>query len=116
WLAFHELIKEHGPIVRLSIPGQEHVLLGTETAANDLLRQRGNIYSDRHYAPASSHVLTDDHMLLLLPYDEQWRKYRRFLHQVTMSPVAPLYETEQKTEGVRLLRDLIRHENHRQWF
>ncbi|KAF5528007.1 Cytochrome P450 monooxygenase psoD [Colletotrichum aenigma] len=108
WLAFHELIKEHGPIVRLSIPGQEHVLLGTETAANDLLRQRGNIYSDRHYAPASSHLLTDDHMLLLLPYDEQWRKYRRFLHQVTMSPVAPLYETEQKIEGIRLLRDLIR--------
>ncbi|OLN85669.1 O-methylsterigmatocystin oxidoreductase 3 [Colletotrichum chlorophyti] len=108
WLAFHELIKQHGPIVRLSIPGQEHVLLGTETAANDLLRQRGGIYSDRHYAPASSHLLTDDHMLLLLPYDEQWRKYRRFLHQVTMSPIAPLYEREQKIEAVRLLRDLIR--------
>ncbi|GKT46797.1 cytochrome P450 monooxygenase psoD [Colletotrichum spaethianum] len=108
WLMFHELIKQYGPIVRLSLPGQEHVLLGTETAANDLLRQRGNLYSDRHYAPASSHFLTDDHMLLLLPYDEKWRKYRRFLHQVTMSPVAPLYETEQRVEAVRLLRDLIR--------
>ncbi|KZL67504.1 cytochrome p450 [Colletotrichum incanum] len=108
WLTFHELIKRHGPIVRLSLAGQEHVLLGTETAANDLLRQRGNLYSDRHYAPASSHLLTDDHMLLLLPYDEKWRKYRRFLHQMTMSPVAPLYETEQRVEAVRLLRDLIR--------
>ncbi|KAK1994072.1 cytochrome P450 [Colletotrichum falcatum] len=108
WLAFHELIKQHGPVVRLSLPGQEHVLLGTEAAANDLLRQRGNLYSDRHYAPASSHLLTDDHMLLLLPYDERWRKYRRFLHHVTMSPVAPLYEAEQRIEAVRLLRDLVR--------
>ncbi|KAK7453121.1 hypothetical protein CaCOL14_005034 [Colletotrichum acutatum] len=109
WLAFHELVKEHGPVVRLALPGgQEHVLLGTEAAANELLRQRGNIYSDRHYAPASSHFLTDDHMLLLLPYDDKWRNYRRFLHQVTMSPVAPQYEKEQRIEAVRLLRDLIR--------
>ncbi|GJC95879.1 cytochrome P450 [Colletotrichum higginsianum IMI 349063] len=109
WLAFHELIKQHGPVVRLSLPGgQEHVLLGTETAANDLLRRRGNLYSDRHHAPAASHLLTDDHMLLLLPYDDKWRRYRRFLHQVTMAPVAPRYETEQRIEAVRLLRDLLR--------
>ncbi|TDZ18868.1 Cytochrome P450 monooxygenase psoD [Colletotrichum orbiculare MAFF 240422] len=108
WLAFHELIKQHGPVVRLTLPGQQHVLLGTETAANNLLRQRGNLYSDRHHAPASSHLLTDDHMLLLLPYDDKWRRYRRFLHQVTMSPVAPAYETEQRIEAVRLLRDVLR--------
>ncbi|KAJ0164053.1 O-methylsterigmatocystin oxidoreductase [Colletotrichum tanaceti] len=109
WLAFHELIKQYGPVVRLSLPGgQEHVLLGTETAADDLLRRRGNLYSDRHHAPAASDLLTDGHMLLLLPHDDRWRRYRRFLHQVTMAPVAPRYEAEQRIEAVRLLRDLLR--------
>ncbi|KAF6802959.1 cytochrome p450 [Colletotrichum sojae] len=109
WLAFHELIKQHGPVVRLTLPGgQEHVLLGTEAAADDLLRARGGIYSDRPHAPASSDLLTDGHMLLLLPYGDRWRRYRRFLHGVTMAPVAPGYEPSQRIEATRLLRDLLR--------
>ena len=108
WFKFHELIKEYGPIVRLDIAGQEHVILGTEKVANDLLRERGTIYSDRSQPIAVTQLLCDGLFLLFLPYGEIWRQARRFMHQVCMAPAAATYETDQAIEAVRLVRDLIR--------
>jgi cytochrome P450 len=108
WLKFREFVNEYGPIVRLTIAGQEHILLGTESVANDLLRGRGGIYSDRYEAVASSRLLCDGMFLLFLPYGEIWRRCRRLMHHVTMSPVAPTYMPEQKLEAIRVLRDIIR--------
>lgn len=108
WLKFKEYVDAYGPIVRLNLAGQDHVILGTEKVANDLLRERGNYYSDRQQAPASAKLLTAGRLVLLLPYGEHWRKTRRFAHHVSMSSVAPTYAPEQHLEGIRLLRDIIR--------
>ncbi len=40
---------QYGPIYGFKLFGLDFVSLGTVEAANDLLRNRGNIYSDRHY-------------------------------------------------------------------
>lgn len=108
WLKFREFIQEYGPIVRLSIVGQEHVIIGRESVANDLLRERGTIYSDRYDAIAAVRLLCDNMFLLFLPYGDQWRRSRRFMHHVAMSSVAPTYRPEQTLEAVRVLRDVLR--------
>lgn len=92
----------------LSIAGQEHVILGKESVANDLLRERGTIHSDRYNAIASTKLLCDDMFLLFLPYGDVWRRSRRFMHHVLMSLVAPTYKPEQKLEAIRMVRDIIR--------
>lgn len=108
WLKFREFIEKYGPIVRLNIAGQEHAIVGKESIANDLLRERGTIYSDRYDAIASTQLLCDGMFMLFLPYGEQWRRSRRFMHHVTMSAVAPTYRPEQTLEAVRMLRDILR--------
>lgn len=108
WLKFREFIQEYGPIVRLSILGQEHVIIGKERIANDLLRERGTIYSDRFQAIASVRLLSDDLFLLFIPYGELWRRERRFMHNVATSTVAATYRPAQTLEAVRMLRDILR--------
>ncbi|KAB5523150.1 cytochrome P450 [Coniochaeta sp. 2T2.1] len=108
WLKFREYINQYGPMVRLSIAGQNHVIIGKEGIMNDLLRERGTIYSDRYDAIAAVRLLCDDQFMLFLPYNEQWRKSRRFMHHVCTSSVAPTYRPEQALEAIRELRDIIR--------
>lgn len=108
WLKFREFVQEYGPILRLSLAGQQHVIIGKERIANDLLRERGTIYSDRFYAVASAHLLCGDKFLLFLSYGEVWRRSRRFIHHVAMSSVASTYRTEQTLEATRMLHDIVR--------
>jgi len=108
WLKFREYIQEYGPIVRLSIAGQEHVIIGKESVANDLLRERGTIYSCRYDAVAVVRLLSDSLFMLFIPYGELWRRERRFMHHVAMSSVAPAYRPDQTLEAVRVLRDIVR--------
>lgn len=55
--------------MRLNIAGNEHYILSTEKAANDLLRERGNIYSSRDQLPAAAQLLSDNLRPLFLPYN-----------------------------------------------
>jgi cytochrome P450 len=108
WLKFRDFFEEYGPIVRLSLAGQQHVIIGKESVANDLLRERGTIYSDRYNAIAVTQLLCDDLFILFLPYGEAWRRCRRFMHHVANSSVAATYRPDQTLEATRMLRDLIR--------
>lgn len=49
--------------------GRENVVLSTERAANDLLRERGTIYSSREHLVMASDILSDNLRPLLLGYD-----------------------------------------------
>ena len=69
WLKFKKWADQYGPIFRLSIAGREHYVVSTEKIANDLLRERGTIYSSREQLPAAAQLLSRDLRPLLLPYD-----------------------------------------------
>lgn len=45
WLKFEEWSDVYGPIFRLNLTGRNHVVVSTEKVANDLLRERGGLYS-----------------------------------------------------------------------
>lgn len=69
WLQFKKWADEYGPLMRLTMAGQEHYVVSTEKVANDLLRERGSSYSGRAQAPASAQLLSDNLRPVLLPYN-----------------------------------------------
>ncbi len=48
--------------------GKVNIVVGTEQIANDLLRERGDIYSSREQLPMGSQLLSDNKKALFLPY------------------------------------------------
>ena len=53
-------VTESNRLYRLNIAGREHYIVSSEKIANDLLRERGNIYSSREQLPAAAKLLGDD--------------------------------------------------------
>lgn len=117
WLKFKEWTDQYGPLYSISLAGNRHVVVSTETIANDLLRGRGNIYSSRPYLPMSSELLSHNLRPILLPYNDLWRKGRKLMHSLASESVAPTYEPVQMRESFWLLKDLLADpNNYETWF
>lgn len=69
WLQFKAWGDRYGSLFRLNLAGQNHYIISTEKVANDLLRERGSIYSSRAQAPASADLLSHNLRPVLLPYN-----------------------------------------------
>lgn len=69
WLKFKEWADQYGSIYQLNIAGRKHVVLSTEKIANELLRERGSIYSSREQLAFASELLSNNLRPLLLPYN-----------------------------------------------
>jgi Cytochrome P450 len=69
WLKFKEWGDQYGPIFRLNLAGQCHIVLSSEKVANDLLRERGNIYSGRPDLPAAARLLSANLRPVFLPHN-----------------------------------------------
>jgi len=69
WIKFAEWAEELGPIYRLNILGQTHVVISDDEIAHELLRERGLRYSDRPWFHFASGLLTCNLHLLLLSYN-----------------------------------------------
>ncbi|KAK5093532.1 hypothetical protein LTR24_004243 [Lithohypha guttulata] len=117
WFKFQEWSNQYGPLFCLNIAGRNHVIVSTEAIANDLLRERGNIYSDREQLPMAAQLLSDNLRPLFLPYGETWRNVRKLMHNLANVSVAASYESLQEEESLRAIRDLVREPgSYETWF
>lgn len=117
WLKFKEWSDQYGPLFRLNIAGREHYVASTEKVANELLRERGNIYSSREQLPAAVELLSDNLRPLFWPHGDTFRKGRKLMHQLTKESSSATYQPTQILESSRLLYDLIRKpEEYEGWF
>ena len=117
WFKFAEWSKQYGPLYRLNLAGQNHVIVSTEDIANDLLRERGNLYSSRANLPMATELLSHNLRPLLLPYGDIWRNVRKLMHHLTNVSIATSYEPLQEEESIRVIRDLLRvPEKYETWF
>ncbi|KAF2851659.1 cytochrome P450 [Plenodomus tracheiphilus IPT5] len=107
WFKFSEWAEQYGPIYQYKSYGRVNVVISTEKIANDLLRERGTIYSSREQLPMASQLLSDNKKAIFIPYNDTWRTVRKFQHQVTMPKAATSYQPLQLRESARLVRDLI---------
>lgn len=117
WFKFQEWSKQYGSLYRINIAGRNHVILSTEDIANELLRERGTLYSDREQLPMAAQLMSNNLRPLFLPYGETWRNVRKLMHNLTNVNVAASYESLQEEESLRMLRDLTRApEKYETWF
>jgi cytochrome P450 len=107
WLQFHTWAKQYGPIFRLNLAGHENYVVNTESIANDLLWQRGNIYSSREQSPAAAVLLSDGLRPLLWPSGDKHRTARKLMHMLCGPTSAATFEQTQLLESSRLIPDLI---------
>ncbi|KAH6718400.1 cytochrome P450 [Leptodontidium sp. MPI-SDFR-AT-0119] len=103
WLKFKEWADKYGPLFRLKLMGRNMIVVSTEKIANDLLRERGTIYSSREQLPMAAQLMSQNLRLLFIPYGDLFRRLRKLMHVLTMQSVAASYEPVQMHESERLL-------------
>ncbi|PVH78158.1 cytochrome P450 [Cadophora sp. DSE1049] len=117
WLQFFTWSKKYGPLYQISIAGQPHIILSTQKIADDLLRERGTLYSSRDQLPMAAVLLSDNLRPLFLPYSDVWRRGRKVMHNLTMASAAASYQPIQEQESLRALKDLIEQpDKYETWF
>ncbi|TCD66265.1 hypothetical protein EIP91_001594 [Steccherinum ochraceum] len=81
WITYSEWSSMYNPdLVYIDLPMHPAVIIGSYTAAMDLLDKRSGIYSDR--SPKVMYELTSwDYNTALMPYGQKWRTHRRVFHQ-----------------------------------
>jgi cytochrome P450 len=116
-MTFSDWSKRYGAMLRLNIAGKHHIIVSSEEIANDLLRERGTIYSSREQLPMAAQLVSGNLRPLFLPYGDTWRNVRKLMHNLTSSTIAKTYEPLQEQESLRAIRDLTYEpESYETWF
>ena len=68
WLAFKSWADSYGPLFKLSMIGRNIIVVSSEKVANDLLRERGTLYSSREQLPMAAQLMSRNLRPLFLPY------------------------------------------------
>jgi hypothetical protein len=78
WLTFKAWADRYGPLFRLKMMGRNIVVVSSEKIANDLLRERGTLYSSREQLPMAAELMSKNMRPLVLPYGGGCREGFRF--------------------------------------
>lgn len=68
WFKFKDWADKYGPFFRLNLMGRNMIVVSTEKVANDLLRERGNLYSSREQLPMAAQLMSQNLRSLFIPY------------------------------------------------
>ncbi|KAJ7885487.1 cytochrome P450 [Mycena olivaceomarginata] len=108
WKFFEKLAQEHGPIVRVTLAGDDIVVLSDPADAEELLGRRSRIYSSRRPLVYAGKYMSNNMRLTLLPYGDNLKRQRAAFHSMLQPRVIGGYEEMQYTASLRLLCDLVR--------
>ncbi|KAJ7206114.1 cytochrome P450 [Mycena pura] len=107
WKYFEKLYHEYGPIVKLSLAGDDIIVLSHPGDAEELLGRRSHNYSSRRPLVYAGKYQSKDRRLVLLPYGETLKKQRSAFHQMLQPRVIGAYEGMQEIESLQLLADIV---------
>ncbi|RDB17750.1 hypothetical protein Hypma_001131 [Hypsizygus marmoreus] len=107
WRYFEKLSFIHGPIVRLSLAGDEILVLNDPADAEELLNRRSNNYSSRKPLIYAGKYQSHNKRLVLLPYGNELKKQRAAFYQMLQPKVIGSYERMQELESTKLLFDML---------
>ncbi|KZW03028.1 cytochrome P450 [Exidia glandulosa HHB12029] len=105
WKAYAAMSKEYGPVTYLRVLTKNVIVVNTMQAVTDLLEKRSAIYSDRPQLPMVD-ILGLGPLISLLPYGDQWKLYRRALHQLFNETAAKKWRGVHETWNARFLQRL----------
>ncbi|KAJ7156841.1 cytochrome P450 [Mycena crocata] len=116
WIKFSEWGEAFGDITSVSVFGQQLTIINSAQAAMDLLDKKSSICSDRPAVPMCE-LVGWKNTLVLTPYGDRFRNYRRLAHSLfgsrsTMSSFEPLEEQETHRFLRRVLKNPDDLQNH----
>jgi cytochrome P450 len=83
------------------------VFLNTSRVVNDLMEKRAAIYCSRPQFPMTQDIVSGGGRIVLMPYDDTWRRLRRIMHQILSTRQASSYQAYQDLESRQLLWDYL---------
>ncbi|KAE9404451.1 cytochrome P450 [Gymnopus androsaceus JB14] len=110
WETFSQWGDAFGDICSVTVLGQPLIILNSAKVAVDLLDKRSSIYSDRPVLQMGGELVGWKNTLVLLPYSDRFKRYRRLFHnligsQATMRQYFPAEELETKKFLRRVLAE-----------
>jgi hypothetical protein len=97
-----------GDICSVTVLGQPLIVLNSAKMAIDMLHKKSAIYSDRPVLQMAGELVGWKNTLVLLPYGERFRRYRRLFHSLigNQAMVKRFYPCEE-LEARKLLRRIL---------
>jgi hypothetical protein len=98
-----------GPMTTVSVFGQPMIVVNSSKTAIDILDKKSAIYSDRPVMPMGGELVGWKDTLVLVPYGDRFRNYRKYFHQVigSNSSVSLFYPIEE-LETHRFLKSVLK--------
>ncbi|KAJ3824541.1 cytochrome P450 [Lentinula raphanica] len=98
WLTFAEWGRKYGGICSVTLLGQ-HMIIVNSGEVMEQLDKRGSIHSDRPHLEMAGELVGYSKTLVLVPYGQRLRNYRRYVSRMIGSPSAlsqfhPMIERE----------------------
>lgn len=109
WRTYHTWFQQWGPIISLQLGGSTVIILGSATAAHDLLNKRSGVYSDRPRLVMAGEYMTKGMHILMRPYDDRYLLHQRMDAPVVSPRAAATYTPLQELESAQLLFNFVRH-------
>ncbi|KAJ6627486.1 cytochrome P450 [Mycena sp. CBHHK59/15] len=88
WLTFSKWSDTYGDLCSVTVLGQPIIIIGSAKVAVDLLDKRSAIYSDRPVCTMGGELVGWKNTLVLLPYGDRFRRFRRLFHNLIGSRAA----------------------------
>ncbi|KAI1792480.1 O-methylsterigmatocystin oxidoreductase [Ganoderma leucocontextum] len=106
WCAFQDLAAQYGDIIHFRMLGQSIIVLGSLEIINEYLEKRASNTSDRPQSPIIE-LLGQGTNFGLMPYGQQWRRYRRHFWQHFTSRAVEEYQPVTRAAAHRFLARLV---------
>jgi hypothetical protein len=97
-----------GDICSVTVLGQPLIILNSAKMSIDMLDKKSAIYSDRPVLQMAGELVGWKNTLVLLPYGDRFRRYRRLFHSLigTQSMIKRFYPSEE-LEARKFLRRML---------
>jgi len=108
WLTFAKWGEEFGGLLSVSVLGSPMIIINSAKIAVEMLDKKSSLYADRPVLQMGGELVGWKNALVLLPYGDRFRRYRRFFHGLIgsnslMKPYRPMQEQQMR----RFLRKVM---------
>ncbi|KAF8192574.1 cytochrome P450 [Pholiota molesta] len=108
WLTFARWGEIYGDICSVTVLGQPLIIINSAKIANEMLDKKSAIYSDRPVLQMGGELVGWKNTMVLLPYSDRFRRYRRLFHSLIGNHAAVTqFHPSQETETRRFLRRIL---------
>jgi len=108
WLTFAEWGRKYGDISHAEVLGQHIIILNNADVAMEMLDKKSSFYSDRPVLPMGGELVGWKNTLVLLPYGDRLREYRKNFARVIGSRAAMhTYHPIEEMETRRFLQRVL---------